>query len=47
MDRQKAKFGFTQFAETWSGRLAMMGFTLSIIAELVTGHGLYNHLLAL
>lgn len=47
MDRQQAKFGFTQFTETWSGRLAMMGFTLSIIAELITGHGLYNQLLAL
>ena len=45
MDTQQEKFGFTQFAETWSGRLAMMGFTLSIIAELATGHGLYNHLL--
>jgi len=44
MKRQNAKLGFTQFSETWSGRLAMMGFTLSIIVELVTGHGLYNHL---
>lgn len=47
MNTQQEKFGFTYFAETWSGRLAMMGFTLSIIAELVTGHGLYNHLLGL
>ncbi|KAI9132257.1 high light inducible protein [Acaryochloris sp. CCMEE 5410] len=47
MERQEIKFGFTQFAETWSGRLAMLGFTFSIIAELVTGHGLYNYLLAL
>lgn len=47
MERPQEKFGFTQFAETWSGRLAMMGFTLSIIIELTVGHGLYNHLLAL
>jgi len=45
MSTEQKKFGFTQFAETWSGRLAMMGFSLSIIAELVTGHGLYSSLL--
>ncbi|MGJ3251426.1 MAG: chlorophyll a/b-binding protein [Elainellaceae cyanobacterium] len=40
MENQEPKFGFTEFAETWNGRLAMIGFVLAIIGELVTGQGL-------
>ena len=33
------KLGFTEFAETWNGRLAMIGVISAIINELVTGKG--------
>lgn len=39
MENQEPKFGFTQFAETWNGRLAMIGFVSALILELVTGKG--------
>ncbi|NEQ37905.1 MAG: high light inducible polypeptide HliC, partial [Okeania sp. SIO3I5] len=26
MENQEKKLGFTDFAETWNGRLAMLGF---------------------
>lgn len=32
-------FGFRPFAEQWCGRLAMMGFVVSIIQEGITGRG--------
>ena len=34
------KIGFTEFAETWNGRLAMIGFIAALINELVTGKGI-------
>ncbi len=40
MSKTPAKIGFTEFAETWNGRLAMLGFVAAIINELVTGKGL-------
>lgn len=40
MENQQPKFGFTTFAETWNGRLAMLGFVLAIVGELLTGQGL-------
>ena len=36
---EDSKFGFTQAAETWNGRLAMIGFITAIIVEMNTGHG--------
>ncbi|BAZ43038.1 CAB/ELIP/HLIP superfamily protein [Chondrocystis sp. NIES-4102] len=39
MDKQEGKFGFTDFAEIWNGRLAMIGFVSAILLELNTGHG--------
>lgn len=35
-----AKVGFTDFAETWNGRLAMIGFVAAIITEYVSGKGI-------
>lgn len=35
-------FGFNPFAETWSGRLAMVGFTLAVGIELFTGNGVLH-----
>ncbi len=38
------KLGFTQFAETWNGRLAMIGFIAALLVELVTGKGVLEQL---
>ena len=35
-----SKFGFVFFAETWNGRLAMMGFVIGLGTELLTGQGI-------
>ncbi len=42
MESQEAKFGFTQFAETWNGRLAMLGFVIGLATELLTGQGILS-----
>lgn len=44
MQNQESKFGFNQFAETWNGRLAMMGFVIGIATELLTGQGILSQL---
>ncbi len=44
MDNQDNKFGFTQFAESWNGRLAMLGFVIGIATELLTGQGILSQL---
>ena len=33
------KFGFNNFAETWNGRLAMLGFVIGLGTEFITGRG--------
>ena len=44
MTEEKATFGFTQFAENWNGRLAMLGFTIGLATELLTGQGILSQL---
>jgi len=44
MENQEAKFGFTQFAETWNGRLAMLGFVIGVATEVLTGQGILSQL---
>jgi len=44
MQNQENKLGFTQFAENWNGRLAMMGFVIGIATELLTGQGILSQL---
>ncbi|MGL5197343.1 MAG: chlorophyll a/b-binding protein [Chroococcales cyanobacterium] len=44
MDDTKAKFGFTEFAETWNGRLAMLGFVIGVATEFLTGHGILSQI---
>ncbi|MCU0527024.1 MAG: chlorophyll a/b-binding protein [Elainella sp. Prado103] len=44
MENQANKFGFTQFAETWNGRLAMLGFVIGLATELLTGQGILSQL---
>ena len=44
MENQESKFGFSQFAETWNGRLAMLGIIIGIATELLTGQGILSQL---
>ncbi len=44
MENQDKKFGFTQFAENWNGRLAMLGIVIGIATELLTGQGILSQL---
>jgi ferrochelatase len=34
------RFGFVTFAETWNGRLAMMGFAIGLGTEILTGQSI-------
>ena len=43
-ENNKGKFGFTEVAENWNGRLAMLGFAIGIATELLTGHGILSQL---
>lgn len=44
MENQNKKFGFTQFAENWNGRLAMLGLAIGLATELMTGNGILSQL---
>lgn len=44
MENQENKFGFTQFAENWNGRLAMLGFVIGVVTEYLTGQGILSQL---
>ena len=44
MQNQEPKLGFTKFAETWNGRLAMLGFVIGVAVEYFTGHGILSQL---
>ncbi len=44
MEEKTTKFGFTQFAENWNGRLAMLGLLIGILTELMTGKGILSQL---
>ena len=43
-DAMNSKFGFSSFAETWNGRLAMMGFIIGLGTELLTGQGILSQI---
>jgi len=36
--------GWVPFAETWNGRLAMLGFVIAIATEAITGAGILAQL---
>ena len=38
------RFGFVQFAETWNGRLAMLGFLIGLATEVLTGQGILSQI---
>ncbi|WP_438981909.1 chlorophyll a/b-binding protein [Vulcanococcus sp.] len=40
-------WGFTEQAERWNGRLAMLGFVIAVATELLTGDGVFSQLQAL
>lgn len=40
-------WGFTDQAERWNGRLAMLGFVIALATELLTGQGVIAQLRAL
>ena len=40
MSDSQSRLGFVSFAETWNGRLAMMGFVIGLATELLTGQGI-------
>ena len=39
-----SRFGFVAFAETWNGRLAMLGFVIGLGTELLTGQGILTQI---
>ena len=39
-----SRFGFVSFAETWNGRLAMLGFVIVLATELLTGQGILSQI---
>jgi hypothetical protein len=41
---QNPKFGFTQFSESWNGRLAMLGLAIGLATELLSGKGILAQL---
>lgn len=44
MENQESKFGFSGFAENWNGRLAMLGFVIGLLTEVLTGKGILAQL---
>ena len=43
-DSTTTRFGFVAFAETWNGRLAMLGFVIGLGTELLTGQGILSQI---
>lgn len=44
MENNESKFGFTEFAEKWNGRLAMLGFVIGVVTEILTGQGILSQI---
>lgn len=44
MSDSSTRFGFSTFAETWNGRLAMLGFVIGLSTELLTGQGILSQI---
>jgi hypothetical protein len=40
--RNAWNWGFSEGAENWNGRLAMIGFSVAVIIELVSGQGVLH-----
>jgi hypothetical protein len=44
MTQSSGRFGFVEFAESWNGRLAMLGFVIGLGTELLTGQGVLSQI---
>lgn len=44
MAEPSPRFGFVEFAETWNGRMAMLGFVIGLGTELLTGQGILSQI---
>ena len=44
MTSSDSRFGFVAFAETWNGRMAMLGFVIGLATELLTGQGILSQI---
>ena len=44
MADSSSRFGFVAFAETWNGRMAMLGFVIGLATELLTGQGILSQI---
>jgi len=44
MTEPTPRYGFVDFAETWNGRLAMLGFVIGLATELLTGQGILQQI---
>ena len=42
--KDTTKLGFTEFAESWNGRLAMLGFVIGLATEYLTGQGILSQI---
>ena len=43
-DQNQTRFGFVDFAETWNGRMAMMGMLSGLGTELITGQSILRQI---
>ena len=44
MTDSTSRFCFVAFAETWNGRLAMLGFVIGLATEVLTGQGILSQI---
>jgi hypothetical protein len=43
-DSTSPRFVFVNFAETWNGRLAMLGFVIGLATEVLTGQRILSQI---
>tara|TARA_Y100001970_G_scaffold235791_1_gene295034 strand:+ start:831 stop:977 length:147 start_codon:yes stop_codon:yes gene_type:complete len=43
-EEKETRFGFVNFAETWNGRLAMIGILIGLGTELITGQSILRQI---
>ncbi len=44
MSAPSPRVGFVEFAETWNGRMAMLGFVIGLATELLTGQSILSQI---
>jgi|688.fasta_scaffold35148_6 hypothetical protein len=44
LGHRQHRLDFVSFAETWNGRLAMLGFVIGLATELLTGQGILSQI---